>query len=480
MSTPAQRGCVRDAKSGSVAERGREGVLGPPQGSRQAGGVRALPLAGSTHQEIRIWEGELARLHLPAGEYHVLYAGDDEGTPAQHVGRFSLAGEAERTFVLSDGLEVRGRVVGLESLPPGDLFVHATSRQAEAGGSVAVGQDGEFALALPRGRYSFMVELDGREYWQIASADVPVVGELVLAVPDGVPIRGVVEDALGAPANRALVYATAGPGSQGALTGYYGSHWRPEFSPGLVAAAMTDETGQYTLRGVRPGSIVCALPYRGGGVGMTWASAAVPPVLRLPAAHTIHGLYGTINYPPGAVRYSVLLQFRDQSTGVVVQGRSHWQSNSYYLAVPAGQYEVWAATVSPAGGVQDHYRVGSVAVREGRRWDIDLGEAQTAVTEAGEVAVPRRPTLEQNYPNPFNATTVIRFSVPGGGKVRLTVYNVLGQPVRILVDELIGSGSREVRWDGRGDDGRAVSSGVYVCRLATSEQVVHRRIAVLK
>ncbi len=83
-------------------------------------------------------------------------------------------------------------------------------------------------------------------------------------------------------------------------------------------------------------------------------------------------------------------------------------------------------------------------------------------------AVPREITLDQNFPNPFNPSTVIGFTIPGqhAGPVTLSVYDVVGRLVRMLVHEDLPGGQHYItRWDGTNDGGLAVSSGVYWYRL---------------
>ncbi|MDL1892456.1 T9SS type A sorting domain-containing protein, partial [Sphingobacteriales bacterium CHB3] len=66
---------------------------------------------------------------------------------------------------------------------------------------------------------------------------------------------------------------------------------------------------------------------------------------------------------------------------------------------------------------------------------------------------------------PFNPTTEIRFSVPEASSVRLTVYNILGQKIKVLVNDVIGQGNHTVVWDGSDNDGKQVSSGIYFYRM---------------
>ena len=67
--------------------------------------------------------------------------------------------------------------------------------------------------------------------------------------------------------------------------------------------------------------------------------------------------------------------------------------------------------------------------------------------------------LGQNYPNPFHPTTIIEFSLPRSGSVRLKVFNVLGEVVAMLVDEELNVGTYTTQWNASG-----VASGVYFYR----------------
>jgi len=98
--------------------------------------------------------------------------------------------------------------------------------------------------------------------------------------------------------------------------------------------------------------------------------------------------------------------------------------------------------------------------------------------EEGEKApgVPRATWLGPNHPNPFTGGTEITYQLASKGKVRLVVYNVLGQAVRKLAEGGQEPGSYLVLWDGRDEAGREASSGVYFYRLEASGQSQTRKM----
>ena len=84
-------------------------------------------------------------------------------------------------------------------------------------------------------------------------------------------------------------------------------------------------------------------------------------------------------------------------------------------------------------------------------------------------------TLNQNYPNPFNPVTTISYSIPRTGFVRLIVYNILGQPVKILVNKELKAGSYHNEFDGGN-----LSSGVYLCRLTAGKYSIMKKMVLMK
>lgn len=111
-------------------------------------------------------------------------------------------------------------------------------------------------------------------------------------------------------------------------------------------------------------------------------------------------------------------------------------------------------------------------------WEV-YGD-ETLVTPDQESKLPRTPSLQANYPNPFNHATLIPFELSEYGPVLLVIYNLLGQPVRTLIDRLESSGIYQVNWDGLDDRGQELSSGIYLYRLQAGTFVQTRRMALLK
>jgi hypothetical protein len=90
----------------------------------------------------------------------------------------------------------------------------------------------------------------------------------------------------------------------------------------------------------------------------------------------------------------------------------------------------------------------------------------TAVEDEGEIA--QRPSefeLYQNYPNPFNPETQIEYALKKTGHVTLYIYNILGEKVKTLLEQDQPAGFYQINWDGKNDNGKSVSSGLYLYKL---------------
>jgi len=89
-------------------------------------------------------------------------------------------------------------------------------------------------------------------------------------------------------------------------------------------------------------------------------------------------------------------------------------------------------------------------------------------------------TLSQNYPNPFNPGTVIRFSLDRGALVKLSIFDAAGRHVRTLIDGELAPGEYSTAWDGTGDEGAPLASGVYFCRLKAGKTALTHKMVMLR
>lgn len=88
--------------------------------------------------------------------------------------------------------------------------------------------------------------------------------------------------------------------------------------------------------------------------------------------------------------------------------------------------------------------------------------------------------LTQNYPNPFNPVTEIQFSTPRSMPVKLSVFNAMGQRVKVLVDEVLTAGSARILWDGTDEAGMTVANGVYFYRISAGDFSETKKMVFMK
>nr|MCI0596913.1 T9SS type A sorting domain-containing protein [candidate division Zixibacteria bacterium] len=134
----------------------------------------------------------------------------------------------------------------------------------------------------------------------------------------------------------------------------------------------------------------------------------------------------------------------------------------------------WWGTSSPTSS----YFQGSVTWQP--YMSSDPGPLGRVAASSEETVIPLQFSLGQNYPNPFNPTTTISFSLPIAEKVRLKIYNILGQEVRSLLDEDKPAGIHQVMWDGNDRNGLQVSSGLYFYKIQTPSYREVKRMIFLK
>lgn len=129
------------------------------------------------------------------------------------------------------------------------------------------------------------------------------------------------------------------------------------------------------------------------------------------------------------------------------------------------------------------YSLGAANVVDGRSilFSTDgpmLSDTSTSVEP--EPFIPVETFLHPNFPNPFNPTTEIRFDLPQAAHAELKVFNIRGQVVATLVDEVVSAGVQQVNWDGKNSFGQTVASGVYIYSLRTASFQDSRKMLLIK
>ncbi|MFH1850763.1 MAG: LamG-like jellyroll fold domain-containing protein [Candidatus Neomarinimicrobiota bacterium] len=109
---------------------------------------------------------------------------------------------------------------------------------------------------------------------------------------------------------------------------------------------------------------------------------------------------------------------------------------------------------------------------------VELTRAALRVGDYGYV--PDVYSLSQNFPNPFNPNTKLGFGIPEDARVKIRIFNLLGQEVRTLVDENLTAGYRYVVWNSTNEGGRPVTSGVYIVVMESKNFREVRKMVLLK
>ncbi len=99
---------------------------------------------------------------------------------------------------------------------------------------------------------------------------------------------------------------------------------------------------------------------------------------------------------------------------------------------------------------------------------------------SNDITKPSSFSLSQNYPNPFNPVTNFQFTVPKSSHVKIELFNIVGQKVATLVDEEMKPGVYMVDWNGKDENGKSVSSGIYFYRMQAGDFSAMKKMVMIK
>ncbi len=108
------------------------------------------------------------------------------------------------------------------------------------------------------------------------------------------------------------------------------------------------------------------------------------------------------------------------------------------------------------------------------------GSEPSAVKNHSEGIQVNNYALEHNFPNPFNPSTTIRYAIKEAGRATLTIFNVLGQPIRTFDQIPATPGWHQLQWDGLTDEGLVAPAGIYFYQLRAGEFVATRKMVLTK
>jgi hypothetical protein len=200
----------------------------------------------------------------------------------------------------------------------------------------------------------------------------------------------------------------------------------------------------------------------------------------IPAAHDNHRMYHNLGNGYNWVGFILEgTQSNRDAIGTVVKLYAGGEIQLRFTKCPDG----WLRQNNPwiHFGLGQSTDIDSVVIR----WPLGLVEVLTNVTinqyheiKEGDTTskvfsnknkIPVDFRLEQNYPNPFNPETIIRYSIPNGDELKLSIYNINGELVRRFIIFHNTGGYYNIMWNGRDDAGQLVHSGLYIYRMEINE-----------
>ncbi|MFH1570885.1 MAG: FlgD immunoglobulin-like domain containing protein, partial [Gemmatimonadota bacterium] len=451
-----------------------------------------------------------------AGQAGVLSTGTVVGGRARLRGRIALEGRLNRGVLVDVDVRPRGDYRPLAD----SLFAVANDRDpALAGVQVQLEPDGRFELQqVPVGRVDLYAHLDG--YLDAWTAGLELFPSQT--------VEGLLPTSTGAAGDSLML--------GGDVAGYTGTD-RVSRPDNEITLADWDFVASVFDQAMAAGSDSARADINGDGtvnvrdltlVGANFAARGPSPVYRAAAgdgaaveasgqfrgsAAPVRGQSATFAVQlegSGAVRsyqldllydpvqWTVLAAHHPVAAALAAHRQHDWGQR--WAATMQGRDAVLAAVDPAAPAVVVAWELvalvdGPVLPRLGQAlwldpWDRPIPPVAGGATAVAEPmsARPARLALAQNHPNPFNPHTTIGFAVPdlagaSAPRIRVEVYNALGQEVAVLLDAPLPPGTHEVTWDGRDTSGRPVASGLYFCRLVaagTGAAPLTRRMVLLR
>jgi len=164
---------------------------------------------------------------------------------------------------------------------------------------------------------------------------------------------------------------------------------------------------------------------------------------------------------------------------------AHAGFNIFKKSASGGSYkQINEHLIKPDGTKKYTFIDESVSVGETYSYKLEDVSITGATTQHDPITIfvskPKDYKLCQNYPNPFNPTTTINYQLPETGHITLKIYNLLGQEVICLIDEVKDAGYYTAIWNGLDKFGNQINSGIYYYRMVSGSFVQSKKMIFLK
>ena len=129
------------------------------------------------------------------------------------------------------------------------------------------------------------------------------------------------------------------------------------------------------------------------------------------------------------------------------------------------------------------FQVGNVCIPRNQHLEVNAYWVNTAAgvdVDPDESMIPKKFALYDNFPNPFNPTTQIAVDLPEAASTKITVWNIMGQKVATLHSGDLSAGHHVVNFDGRDQNGKQLTSGMYFYRVTAGKYNAIKKMTLLK
>ena len=198
--------------------------------------------------------------------------------------------------------------------------------------------------------------------------------------------------------------------------------------------------------------------------------------------------YGSVPQTPPAPENVTLVEIIDETLLEIswdmppINDLDHF---NIYLAIEDGEFELFNETV----GIAFYYpyvinETLSFYITTVNQTGLESEPSEIVgwiIVNSNDLPTPLITKLNANYPNPFNPTTTISFSVAQPSSfVNVDIFNIKGQRVKQLVDEVLSAGKHIAAWNGKDDNGKQAASGIYFYQMKSGDYQQSRKMLLLK